>query len=172
MSPRTFTPLCSARPSAATSHCSSTSPSSCVTSPSNARSARSSTRSRPSTAVASACRRPWPTWTKNARTADRPSEHMVIVVDASILANALADDHADGDAARDELRAADQVTAPDLIDAETVSVLRKRWLGRTQTDQRFEAAVGHLQQLRFERVPTQRLMRRAFELRANVSPYD
>src|SRR5437763_139775 len=42
----------------------------------------------------------------------------------------------------------------------------------TLTDQRFETAVGHLQQLRFERVPTQRLMRRAFELRANVSPYD
>ena len=29
----------------------------------------------------------------------------MIVVDASVLANALADDHADGDAARGELRA-------------------------------------------------------------------
>jgi predicted nucleic acid-binding protein len=46
------------------------------------------------------------------------------------------------------------------------------WLARTLTDQRFEAAVGHLQQLRFERVPTLRLMRRASELRANVSAYD
>ncbi|MDP9428495.1 MAG: type II toxin-antitoxin system VapC family toxin [Actinomycetota bacterium] len=96
----------------------------------------------------------------------------MIVVDASILANALADDHDDGDAARDELRAADQVTAPDLVDVETVSVLRKRWLGRTLTDQRFEAAVAHLQQLQFERVPTLRLMRRAFELRDNISAYD
>ena len=96
----------------------------------------------------------------------------MIVVDASILANALADDHADGDAARGELRAADQVTAPDLVDVETVSVLRKRWLARTLSDQRFEAAVGHLQQLQFERVPTLRLVRRAFELRTNVSPYD
>ncbi len=96
----------------------------------------------------------------------------MIVVDASVLANALADDHADGDAARGELRAADQVTAPDLVDVETVSVLRKRWLGRTLSDQRFKVAVGHLQQPRFERVPTPRLMRPAFELRANVSAYD
>ena len=96
----------------------------------------------------------------------------MIVVDASVLANALADDHADGDAARGELRAADQVTAPDLVDVETVSVLRRRWLARTLSDQRFEAAVGHLQQLQFERVPTLRLVRRAFELRTNVSPYD
>ncbi len=48
-------------------------------------------------------------------------------------------------------------------------MLRKRWLARTLTDQRVEAAVGHLQQLRFERVPTLRLVRRAFELRAKVS---
>ena len=95
----------------------------------------------------------------------------MIVVDASVLANALADDQAAGEAARDELRAADQVTAADLIDVETVSVLRKRWLGRTLSDRRFEAAVGHLQQLRFERVPTLRLVRRAFELRANVGAY-
>jgi predicted nucleic acid-binding protein len=96
----------------------------------------------------------------------------MIVVDASILANALADDQAAGEAARRELRAADQVTAPDLVDVETVSVLRKRWLARTLSDQRLLAAVGHLQELRFERVPTLRLVRRAVKLRANVSAYD
>src|SRR3712207_2328831 len=147
-SPRRCTPLSSARPSAAISRCSSTSLSSYVTSPSNARSARSSTRSKHSTAAASACRRPSPTWTKNAHGAERPGERTVIVVDASILANALADDQDAGEAARGALRAADQVTAPDLVDVETASVLRKRWLARTLTDQRFEAAVGHLQQLR------------------------
>jgi len=96
----------------------------------------------------------------------------VIVVDASILANALADDSVDGDTARDALRDASRVTAPDLIDVETVSVLRKRWLARRLTHQRFEVAVAHLRQLQFERVPTLRLMRRAFELRANVTAYD
>ena len=96
----------------------------------------------------------------------------MIVVDASILANALADDQDDGDAARRELRAAGEVTAPDLVDVETISVLRKRWLRHALTEQRFGTAVAHLQRLDLERVPTLRLGWRAFELRANVSPYD
>jgi predicted nucleic acid-binding protein len=96
----------------------------------------------------------------------------VIVVDASVLANALADDQDDGAAARRELRAAGDITAPDLVDVETMSVLRKRWLRRTLTDQRFSTAVAHLQRLDFDRVPTRRLARRVFELRANVSAYD
>jgi len=96
----------------------------------------------------------------------------VIVVDASVLANALADDEDDGHTARAELRAAGDFAAPDLIDVETVSVLRKRWLRRTLTEQRFATALTHLQQLDFERVPTLRLVGRAFGLRANVSAYD
>lgn len=96
----------------------------------------------------------------------------MIVVDASVLANALADDADDGQIAREALRAAAEIAAPDLIDVETVSVLRKRWLRRTITEERFSVAVDHLQQLDFERVPTLRLMVRAFELRANVSAYD
>ncbi|MDQ2845629.1 MAG: type II toxin-antitoxin system VapC family toxin [Actinomycetota bacterium] len=96
----------------------------------------------------------------------------MIVVDASVLANALADDDADGRLARGELRAAGELTAPDLIDVEAVSVLRKRWLRGTLTDARLRIAVTHLLQLTFERVPTRRLVRRAIEMRANVSAYD
>lgn len=96
----------------------------------------------------------------------------MIVVDASILANALADDGADGSLARGELRAAGDLAAPDLVDVETVSVLRKRWLQRTLTEQRMGAAVAHLVQLDFERVPTRQLVWRATELRANVTAYD
>lgn len=96
----------------------------------------------------------------------------MIVVDASVLANALGDDDLDGDQARSEIRAADGLTAPDLIDVETVSVLRKRWLRGTLSDARLTTAVTHLQQLPFERVPTRRLVRRAVELRANVGAYD
>lgn len=96
----------------------------------------------------------------------------MIVIDASVLANALADDEDDGDTARRALRAAGEVAAPDLVDVETVSVLRKRWLRRTLTAQRFATAVTHLQQLSFERVPTLRLVPRAFKLRASVSAYD
>lgn len=96
----------------------------------------------------------------------------MIVIDASVLANALADDTADGILARRELRSAGDLAAPDLVDVETVSVLRKRWLRRTLTEQRLNAAVAHLVQLDFERVPTRRLIWRAAELRANVSAYD
>jgi len=55
----------------------------------------------------------------------------VIVVDASVLANAIADDQADGNAARDAIRQHGGVSAPDLVDVETVAVLRKRWLAGT-----------------------------------------
>ena len=47
-------------------------------------------------------------------------------MDDSVLANALADDGPDGALARAELRAAEAITAPDLVDVETASVLRKR----------------------------------------------
>lgn len=96
----------------------------------------------------------------------------MLVVDASVLTNALADDHDDGALARRELRAAGNVAAPDLAHVETVSLLRKRWLRGTLTEQRFATAIAHLEQLDFERVPTMRLVQRAFELRANVTAYD
>lgn len=96
----------------------------------------------------------------------------MIVVDASVLANVVGDDGEDGHKARAELRAADAVAAPDLVDVETVAVLRKRWLAATLSDQRFEAAVEDLEALDMQRVPVLRLMRRAYELRANVTAYD
>ncbi len=96
----------------------------------------------------------------------------MIVVDASVLANALGDDEDDGQAARSELRAAGDLAAPDLIDVETVAVLRKRWLARTISDQRFDTAITDLQRWSFARIPTLRLVRRAYELRANVTAYD
>jgi len=95
----------------------------------------------------------------------------LIVIDASVLANVLGDDGRDGRRARLELRDA-QLTAPDLVDVETGAVLRKRWLAGTLSDQRFATAVGDLEQLALERVPSRRLMRRAYELRANVTAYD
>jgi predicted nucleic acid-binding protein len=91
---------------------------------------------------------------------------------ASVLAKAVADDQDDGHTAHRELRAAGEVAAPDLVDVETVAVLRRRWLRRTLTNERFATAVTHLAELSFERVPTLRLVSRAFELRANVDAYD
>jgi predicted nucleic acid-binding protein len=96
----------------------------------------------------------------------------LIVVDASVLANVIGDDGGDGRRARGEFRIAGQVAAPDLVDVEAVAVLRKRWLAGTISDRRFEAAIADLEQLGMSRYPTLPLMRRAFELRANVTAYD
>jgi predicted nucleic acid-binding protein len=96
----------------------------------------------------------------------------VIVVDAPVLANVIGDDGPDGQRARREVRAAGDLAAPDLVDPETVAVLRKRWLAGTIPDDRFAAAVRDLEDLDLDRYPALRFMRRAWELRANVTPYD
>ncbi len=96
----------------------------------------------------------------------------MIVVDASVLANALADDGVDGAIARRRLTAAGGLAAPDLIDVETIAVLRKRSISGDLSDQRFSAAIDDLEDLDLARYPTLPLMRRAFELRANVTAYD
>lgn len=62
--------------------------------------------------------------------------------------------------------------APDLVDVETVAVLRKRWLAGTISERRFAAAVQDLEMIPLDRYPTLPFMRRAYELRANVTAYD
>ncbi len=96
----------------------------------------------------------------------------MIVIDASVLANVVGDDGNDGQRARLEFRNAADVAAPDLADVETVAVLRKRWIAGTVSDQRFAAAVEDLEQLEIDRYPALRFMRRAYELRVNVTVYD
>jgi predicted nucleic acid-binding protein len=96
----------------------------------------------------------------------------LIVVDASVLANVIADDGPQGRQARTEIRAAGDLAAPDLVDVETVAVFRKRWLAGTITQRRFATAVGDLELINIDRYPTLSLMRRAFELRSNLTSYD
>lgn len=95
-----------------------------------------------------------------------------MVIDASVLANVVGDDGVDGRRARGEVRIAGDVAAPDLVDVETVAVLRKRWLTGTISDQRFAAAIADLEALSLDRYPTLPFMRRACDLRANVTAYD
>jgi predicted nucleic acid-binding protein len=96
----------------------------------------------------------------------------LIVADASVLANVVGDDGSDGKRVRSEFRKAADVAAPDLADVETVAVLRKRRLAGTISDQRFASAMEDLGDLDLDRYPTLRFMRRAYELRANVTAYD
>jgi predicted nucleic acid-binding protein len=96
----------------------------------------------------------------------------VIVVDASVIANVVGDDEAAGQLARARLAAASAVSAPDLVDVETVSVLRRRWLAGDLSDERFRGAVDDLLALPITRFPVGPLMVRAFELRANITAYD
>lgn len=96
----------------------------------------------------------------------------MIVLDASVLANVVADDGPDGATARHEVRVAGSIAAPDLVDVETVAVLRKRWIAKALSDRRFAAAIDDLAALEFDRYPAIHFARRAYELRANVTPYD
>ena len=96
----------------------------------------------------------------------------MIVIDASVLANVVGDDGTAGRAARARLAAAEHVSAPDLVDVETVAVLRKRWLAGALSARRFRSAADDLLALPNVRFPTGPSMIRAYELRANVTPYD
>lgn len=96
----------------------------------------------------------------------------MIVVDASVMANVVGDDGQAGKTARTRLAGEAHLAGPDLIDVETVSVLRKRWQAGDLTARRFRAAVDDLLTLPMDRFPTGPLMIRAYELRSNVTPYD
>ena len=96
----------------------------------------------------------------------------MIVVHASVLANVVGDDGPAGRAARARIAAARHWSAPDLVDVETVSVLRRRWRAGDLTARRFRSAVIDLVSLPIVRFPIGPLMIRAYELRSNVTPYD
>ncbi len=96
----------------------------------------------------------------------------MIVVDASVLANVVGDDEAAGQLARARFASASAVSAPDLVDVETVSVLRRRWLAGDLSDERCRVAVDDLLALPITRFPVGPMMVRAFELRANITAYD
>lgn len=96
----------------------------------------------------------------------------MIVVDALVLANVVADDGPVGEAARRALAAAAAASVPDLADVETVSVLRKRWLAGTLPARRFRQAIEDLAALPIDRYPTGPLMVRAYELRSYVTAND
>ena len=95
----------------------------------------------------------------------------MIVVDASVLSVALGDDGADGASARASLKNRSLV-APELIDLEVASVLRRRVQGGLMTPTRAEVALTDLTELPMRRAPHKPLLFRCWELRETVTPYD
>lgn len=95
----------------------------------------------------------------------------MIVVDASILAPALADDGDDGHRCRSRL-AGEQLLAPEIIDLEVCSVLRKLSLRGDLTTRRAASAVSDLSAIPLRRAGHQPLLTRIWQLRVNLTPYD
>lgn len=95
----------------------------------------------------------------------------MIVVDASVLAPALADDTADGDDCRATIRG-QALAAPHLIDLEVASVFRRLVMNGTLDERRAGLALTDLRVMPLQRVDHRRLLTRCWELRDNLTPYD
>lgn len=95
----------------------------------------------------------------------------MIVVDASVLTPALADDGADGDLARAHLRG-QVLAAPGLIDLEVSSILRRLVLSERLPVPRAQQALADLIALPLQRAPHLPLLARCWSLRDNLSVYD
>jgi predicted nucleic acid-binding protein len=95
----------------------------------------------------------------------------VIVVDASVVAPALADDDADGDRARERLQG-ERLVAPELLDLEVVAVVRKALFAGVLDERRAAIALADLAHLDLERVSHRPLLVRIWELHRNITPYD
>ncbi|MFP5387947.1 MAG: type II toxin-antitoxin system VapC family toxin [Thermoleophilia bacterium] len=95
----------------------------------------------------------------------------MIVVDASVLAPALADDEGDGDLVRARLHG-EQLAAPELIDLEVLSTFRRAARAGTLDDRRSSQALADLAALPLQRVSHLPLLPRIWELRNNLTAYD
>jgi predicted nucleic acid-binding protein len=95
----------------------------------------------------------------------------LIVVDASVLINALGDDGVDGQLARRRL-IGERLAAPELIDLELAAALRRLCGANRYSSQRASQALSDLHDLRLDRVPHRDLIGRCWELRKNVTIYD
>jgi predicted nucleic acid-binding protein len=96
----------------------------------------------------------------------------VLVVDASVLAPALAYDTPEGEVVRERLHGEEHLSAPEIVDLEVLSVWRRALrAGRLERD-RSERALEDLAIMRLARMPHRPLMPRIWELRHNLSPYD
>ena len=95
----------------------------------------------------------------------------MIVVDASVIVTALADDGPDGEEARERLRG-ERLAAPHLVDLEVASAWRRLTATGQLDARRARLALDDLHALRLDRVRHGPLLDRCWELRENLTVYD
>jgi len=95
----------------------------------------------------------------------------VLVVDASVVAPLIANGGLDGDLVRTAARG-QTLAAPDLLRVEVLSVIRRHVASGFPDAQQANNAVDDLLALPIMLYPTTPLLRRCWELRANVTAYD
>lgn len=95
----------------------------------------------------------------------------MIVVDASVLVTALADDGPDGERVRGRL-AGERLAAPHLIDVEVVSAWRRLAAAGRLDERRAGLARADLSSLAITRVAHAPLLERCWVLRSNMTTYD
>ena len=95
----------------------------------------------------------------------------MLVVDASVIAPAIADGGSDGDVCRARIKG-QSLAAPDLLRLEAMSVLRRQLANGSLTSKQARDALEDLVSLPLVVYPTAPLLRRGWELRDNVSAYD
>ncbi|MGL5823939.1 MAG: type II toxin-antitoxin system VapC family toxin [Nocardioides sp.] len=95
----------------------------------------------------------------------------MLVVDASVIAPVVADGGPDGDLLRQHI-AGHALGAPDLMRIEVVSVIRRHAARGSLSHQEADHAIDDLLDLPITTYPTAALLRRCWELRANLTSYD
>jgi predicted nucleic acid-binding protein len=96
----------------------------------------------------------------------------MIVLDASLLAAALGDDSEAGARFREPLWESPKIFAPELIDLEIASYVRRAVRRGVMTPERAMRMLVDLAQMPFKRVSHVSFLSRIWELRDNLSPYD
>ena len=95
----------------------------------------------------------------------------MLVVDGSVIASAVADGGVDGGSCRGRIRG-QALAAPDLLRVEVLSVIRRQVRTGSLSGGAANEAVEGLLALPVAVFPTAPLLRRAWELRDNVTSYD
>jgi len=88
-----------------------------------------------------------------------------------VIAPALADDDEDGERARSRLQG-ERLTAPEVLDLEVVSVIRKAFASGALSRRRAGLALADLIDLDLERISHRPMLARIWELHENLTPYD